>query len=111
MPSKPNLIQIPVHSSKSGLKSTLYISRDERFGYNQPLEERGWLLAEAVLSHRKLRYTSSGLSWSCTRVPISCNETRPHEIHNLDEQVVYIDSVYQILSEANFCQMDNDSIL
>ncbi|PMD16794.1 HET-domain-containing protein [Hyaloscypha hepaticicola] len=106
--SKPSLVQIPVHSPKTGLKYTLYIWYNKEFAYNQPLQERGWVLAEAVLSHRRLRYTSSGLSWSCTRVPTRCNETRPHEIHNLDERTFSIDSVYQILYKADVCEMDND---
>ena len=111
MSSKPSLVQIPVHSPKTSLKSTLYIYHEKKevFAYKQPLQRRGWVLAEAVLSHRRLRYTSSGLSWSCARVPTSCNETRPHEIHNLVEQKFSINSVYQILNKADVYEMDNDA--
>jgi hypothetical protein len=106
--SKPSLVKLPVHSPKTGLKSTLYMCHEEKFDYKQPLQKRGWVLAEAVLSHRRLRYRSSGLSWSCTSVPISCNETRPHEIHNLAERPLFINSVYQIRYGEDVCEMDNN---
>ncbi|CZR67603.1 uncharacterized protein PAC_17502 [Phialocephala subalpina] len=99
MPPRPNYVQVPVHSPKSGLKSTLYASiwhGDDFQDARHPLQERGWVLAEAVLSHRRLQYTSSGLAWSCATVPTKCDETRPHEIHNLSERKSYIMSVYQI---------------
>ena len=60
--TKPSLVQIPIHSPKTGLKSTLYICHHKIFADEQPLQKRGWVLAETVLSHRRLRYTSSGLS-------------------------------------------------
>jgi hypothetical protein len=107
--SKPSLVQIPVHSPKAGLKSTLYICHEEKFANKQPLQERGWVLAEAVLSHRRLRYTSSGLSWSCTRVPTRCNEIQPHKIHDLAERAFHISSVYQILYGENVCEMYIDN--
>ena len=101
-PPRPDLIQIPVHSPKTGLKSTLYANRwhYDRFLDNDPLQERGWVLAEAVLSRRRLRYTSGGLAWSCPQVPTFCEETRPHQIHDLVEQSAYINSVYQIPYES-----------
>jgi hypothetical protein len=99
---RPSLIDIPVHSPKAGLKSTIYASRWDIDGFlnDHPLQKRGWVLQEGILSHRRLRYTSSGLAWSCATVPTSCNEERPHEIHNLDEREIYIDSVYQIPHKA-----------
>ena len=106
--SKPSLVQIPVHSPKTGLKFTLYICHHEIFADEQPLQKRGWVLAEAVLSHRRLRYTSSGLSWSCTRIPTMCDEIQPHQIHNLSQRTYVIGSVYQILYGEDVCKMDND---
>jgi hypothetical protein len=101
-PPRPDLIQILVHSPKTGLKSTLYANRWHYDGFldNDPLQERGWVLAEAVLSRRRLRYTSGGLAWSCPQVPTFCEETRPHQIHDLVEQSAYINSVYQIPYES-----------
>jgi hypothetical protein len=114
LPARPSLIDIPVHSPKAGLESTIYASRWYTDGFlnDNPLQKRGWVLQEAVLSHRRLRYTSSGLSWSCTTVPTSCNEARPHEIHNLNERANYITSVYQIphkpLPHRYVFERDND---
>ncbi|KAH8750944.1 heterokaryon incompatibility protein-domain-containing protein, partial [Hyaloscypha sp. PMI_1271] len=103
-PPRPDLIRIPVHSPKTGLKSTLFANgwrlHYNGFLNNDPLQERGWVLAEAVLSRRRLRYTSSGLAWSCAQVPTFCEETRPHQIHDLVEQEAYIHSVYQIPYES-----------
>jgi hypothetical protein len=97
-PSRQNYSRIPVRSQKSGLKSTLCASlwHGDEFADNDHIGGRGWVLQEAVLSHRRLRYTSSGIAWSCARVPSFCDETRPHEIHDLTEQDSYITSVYQI---------------
>jgi hypothetical protein len=109
-PLRPNLVSIPVHSPKAGLKSTLYANAWHHDGFpnNHPLQERGWVLAEAVLSHRRLRYTSSGLSWGCTTVPITCDETRPHEIHNLKEWDLSINSVYQITYQNPYYELSPD---
>ena len=100
-PPRPDYTHIPVHSPKTGLKSTLHASfwHYDGFSDDDPLKRRGWVLAETVLSHRRLRYTPSGLAWSCARVPSYCEESRPHEIHDITEQDQYITSVYQIPHE------------
>jgi hypothetical protein len=96
---KPDLVQIPVHSPKSGVTSTLWVhiyQGDVTPDIASDLQTRAWVFQEAALSPRRLRYTLHGMAWSCTSVHENCNEKQPQEINNADWQEGYVFSIYDI---------------
>jgi len=96
---KPDQLEIPVHSPKTGITSFLYAY--VYVGDVQPdtashLQTRAWVFQEAALSPRRLRYTYHGMFWTCTSAHMDCNEKQPQEIHNFHWQESYVFSIYDI---------------
>jgi hypothetical protein len=48
---------------------------DQKYKYNSPLDERGWILQEDILAQRRLTFTPLDIQWSC-RTRTLC-EARP----------------------------------
>lgn len=89
---KFKLLALPCNSSKRGLRGNIFVStRQGRHDFKiMPLQTRGWVLQEQVLSVRNLCYQHTGLSWHCQTH--SSTEIRPsltqrhlevREFHNI----------------------------
>jgi len=97
--NRPSRPQLTLQSVKRGIQSTVYVrprNGNVPIDVASVLQERAWVFQEAALSHRRLRYTTDGLRWSCRAVHDTCHEYHPHEINTIAENKPECSSVYDI---------------